>query len=468
MKLKGLLFALTSLLWMSCTTDVTLCEYTDEHAHRSELNVVYDWGKYIDLVKESRNLDSITLLAWRKSYQLKYVYQLTSLPGETGSVMGRLLQCSDWKEWTALQLEKQPAENTPSEEEPVPEEGEETPPTEEEPLPEGGEDIPSVDEDTGGSEDVPVVMSANANDNEVQQPERTKLGLRGGDYEVMAYTGSSDAFEQTISDGFLGEYGTFDIIKLVYKEYKLSQEDESVMMPDFEKYVNWTDMNPYSGYVLGTIDPIFCAHASLSVPMSKNGKVTLRLTPKPITQHVRIEFNIKRLEKGVQVDSIQAELAGVASAIYVADRSLEIDKTYKVFFSPTFPKDAAANRDCTPLATVGELDITGLVSSRDPGVHMGPGVMHVNIFTKVEVENETGLGSRLVRRVFKAAINLHHLLRSNPSIVIDSETGKYLQSSPSLTLRINAPLEITRERVEEAKDANIDYWIECERVDVEM
>ncbi len=405
MNLKQCMALCAVILATSCTTDVELC--SADHPHRSDMNVWLDWGTYKNLVQTHHELDSVTLLAWRRTNQMKYAYQLTSLPdAQANYVTGRLMASTDSKDFEWLPLDGENA--------------------------------------TG--------------------PQQTRLWLRSGNYQTMAYTASSAAFETIVPEGFFAEEATFENVKLTYKEYSLMAQSDVFSLPNFEKYVNWDNRNPYAGYVLGTIEPILCASGSVAVPETKSAsKVILRLTPRPITQRVKIEFTLKRLEEGVQVDSIQAEMSGVASTIYLANRSLEVDKTLKVLFAPSCTTALPSTTDCAPLKMVAELDVTGLLANAAPYVNSGPGVMQVNVHT--QMVNEKG---QKVHRIFKTAINLYHLLQKRPSIVVDDETGAYKQAASSITWQVNAPLQITRSRVEEVQKANTDYWLNLGVQDINL
>lgn len=276
------------------------------------------------------------------------------------------------------------------------------------------------------------------------------IWLRNGNYELVAYNGATDMFvdnSATLSDD---EYATLNNLKLTYKPHNLQDGH-----PAFVNYSLWTDRNPYSGYVLGEVEPIYYAKSRLEVPVveKSNHVVTGKFTPQNISQNVQIAFTLAKLEEGIKVDSIEAELSGVAQTMKLNDATLTAEQTYKVLFKPVLdePDDFAAS---APMTIKGEVNVTGVVGSDSPSTTSGPGIMLVNVYAKVQEADGT-----LKRRVFKAGINLYNLLKSKPSVRFDSETGTYRQTTRYLRLTVQNPLQITSAEVMEDVNAKGDVWM---------
>lgn len=291
-------------------------------------------------------------------------------------------------------------------------------------------------------------------------PDRHKLWLHAGEYIMLAFNGSNRVFEHSLKTFVQNSGYGLDSLMLRYKSY-----DKLTDTPEFSKYANWIDRNPYSGYVLGEVEPIFKhSFSPLKVPVSerKTPTVACRFKPTPITQKVTLRFDIERKENGVQVDSVHAEMSGIPSEINIQTGAVRGDKTYKVLFSPQSPR-FGQTADMAPLSVEGTFDVTGIVSSRSAGLVTGPGILQVNIYT--QTVNEKGY---TVYRVFKAGMNLYNLLKSNPSLTLDNNTGELKQTVKNLKLVIKAPLQITRETVLENAENGLDVWLPAGTIDVDI
>lgn len=425
------------VLLSACTTEVDLC-YGD-HPHRSLLDIRFNWNSAYQEVRP----DSMYVVAFRPLNQLKYGFLVSAVPDAvTNKVEGQLL-------FPLSELEVTEDNSLPTEPE-VP----------------ANPDKPTTTEGETGDGDPGEVETPDTPNEPVTEepvavlPDKHKLWLRNGEYTLITYNGTNRAFTGNL-DGFAtNEYGLLNDIVLTYKAYETLNE-----YPDFSKYVNWIDRNPYSGYVLGEIEPIFYhTIPCLTVPVSQSAssKVVCNFTPQPITQEVTVQFEIEKKEVGVKVDSIQAEMSGLPSSIQLSTGSLSADKTYKVLFSPTYTRTDSLN-NMEPLSVKGQFHATGIVRSYAPSLITGPGIMQVCVYT--QTEDDAG---RMRTRVFKAGINLYNLLKSTPSVETESATGLLKQTAKEITLVIKAPLQITRDRVLENAEGGLDYWVPGGTVDLDI
>ncbi len=436
MKNKWLIYIIGVGLLSACTTEVDLC-YGD-HPHRSLLDIRFNWGDYAQV-----RPDSMYIVAIRPVNRLKYGFLVSSVPDvTTKKIEGQLLfPLSERIETENNKKPDEPAEPeqpvTPPEEGPGADE-----PIEDQPVPAAGEDQAEDETD------------------ETVLPDKHLLWLRNGEYKMVAYNGTNEEVESSLTNFALNEYADLEDLEVKYKIYETPDE-----LPEGGRYKNWIDRNPYSGYVQGDVKPIFYStNPSFEVPVSESasGKVVCNFTPRPVTQKIKVAFDIVKKENGVKVDSVQAELSGVASAIHLGSGYLKADKTYKVLFTPTYARKDSLHV-MAPLQTQGEVNVTGLVCSYSPSLVTGPGIMQVNIYAETVDDN-----GRTVHRVFKAGINLYHLLQKNPSIEKDPSTEQLKQVTDKLTLRIAAPLEITRDKVLENRESGLDYWKGLETLDLDI
>lgn len=413
----------------ACSTEVDLC-YGD-HPHRSLLDIRFDWAANdVDICP-----DSMYVVAFRPVNQLKYGFRVTSAPEPaTNQTEGVLLFPE------AERVDKNENKNPGQSVNPGTPEGAEEP-----------EPAENVGEDTGGE---------GGNGNTSLLPEQDRLWMHNGKYMLVAFNGTSSAFESSLADFADNEYTVLNDLEVKYKTYETVDR-----LPGAAKYWNWIDRNPYSAYVQEDVEPIFYAtNSSLEVPVSAkaSSKVTCRFTPRRLTQKVIVQFNITKKEEGIKIDSVQAEISGVASAIQLSTGNLTVDKTYKVLFTPAYSRTDDVYDDMTSMRIRGEVNVAGLLANTSASLLTGPGVMHVDIYTTVKEEDRT------VVRVFKAGINMYRLLHKTPSITKDARTGYWKQARRDLSLSVTLPLEITRDAVLKSKGNGVDLWQPIEVVDLDM
>lgn len=412
----------------ACSTEVDLC-YGD-HPHRSSLDLRFDWAADNDKARP----DSMYVVALRPVNQLKYGFRVTSAPDRVSNQVEGVLLFPE-----SERVDKNG--NTS----PVEPENPETS--------EGTEDTETTSPDGSAS------ASQTRTGETESAPEQDRLWMRNGKYMLAAFNGTSTAFESSLNDFAGNEYATLDDLQVRYKIYATPGE-----LPGAAKYRHWMDKNPYAGYVQDNVEPLFYAtNSSFEVPVSAkaSSKVVCRFAPRRMTQQVNIQFNIVKKEEGIRIDSVQAEMSGVASAIQLSNGNLTTDQTYKLLFSPACSRTDGMSQ-MQPIQVRGKINVTGLICNNSASLQTGPGIMHVNIYTTVEGESGTCV------RVFKAGINLYRLLHKTPSVAKDARTGLVKQTRRDLTLSITAPLEMTRDQVLDSKVSGVDNWVFLEKLDLEI
>lgn len=391
MRLIDKVLVVVCCLISACSPDVELCD--GNHPHRSYINFNFDWTK----ATTEQRPDSMIVVALRPVNFMKYGFLVgTELNAQSGRTEGQLLF-----------------------------------PLSEQNVLEGA-------------------VNTNSGAATTNLAEKHDIWLRNGNYELVAYNGASDVFVDNSNILSDDEYATLNNLTLSYKSHKLQDGH-----PAFVNYSLWSDRNPYSGYVLGEVEPIYYAKSKLEVPVSETSShlVTAKFTPQNISQNVQITFTLNKLEEGIKVDSIEAELSGVAQTMKLSDATLTAEQTYKVLFKPTLnePDEFAAT---APMTIKGEINVTGVVGSESATSISGAGIMLVNVYAKVQEADGT-----LKRRLFKAGVNLYNILKSKPSVRFDSVTETYRQTTKNLRLTVQNPLQITSTEVMEDVNAKGDVWM---------
>lgn len=301
-----------------------------------------------------------------------------------------------------------------------------------------------------------IVNTSNSNESVITS--NNYIWMRPGKYDVITYNGNSSAFENIQKDEF---NELVDLEKLIIK-YKVY--DRLTEHPHFEKYKNWVDRNPYSSYVLSEIEPIYYSVLSnFEVPDDgdKNVKLPCNLIPEPITQKIQFQFVITKKEEGICVDSLKAELSGIPVSLMPSSKVVDISKTYKVLFEPCFDRTDDPSL-MSPLRVSGEVNVSGLVRSYSPGLTSGPGIMQLNIYTHMYKDGIK------YNKIFRAGINLYHILTVSPLLERNPETGLIQQSCRGRVLVIPTDLQITKDKILETSEEGLDNWECIEKIEVDI
>lgn len=285
------------------------------------------------------------------------------------------------------------------------------------------------------------------------------IWMRPGMYDVITYNGNSSAFENIANSEF-NELTDLEKLSIKYKVY-----DNLTEHPHFEKYKNWVDRNPYSSYVLSEVEPIYYSVLpNFEVPDDGDKDVELPcvLTPNPITQRLQFDFVIAKKDAGICVDSLKAELSGIPRELKPSSRTVDISKTYKVLFEPTCER-ADDPTLMAPLKVSGVVNVAGLVRSYSPGLITGPGILQINVYT--HMYDDKGLK---YNKIFRAGINLYHILENAPLLEKNIKTGDIQQSCRGRVLVIPTNLQITKDKILDTKEEGVDNWEHIELIEVDI
>lgn len=285
----------------------------------------------------------------------------------------------------------------------------------------------------------------------------TSLWLRNGRYEMLTYNGVPSTVDEELFDVLQTNETDPDSIMLKYKLYQ--NVDQTPLLAE---YVRWVDSNPYSGYIVNSAAPIYMGKTILEVPVAGSGsRVECHFAPTVKTQKVNVEFDIDPKEEGIVIDEVQAEMSGVGEAIVLGSGIVTTERTGKVLFTPECSGTSeAAGR----VSVKGQFNATGIVRSANQRWVTGPGILQLNVRTRITQDILTPMGTSIPHtytKNFRACINLYHTLGETPSLVFDEELGGFVQSAPEITIRIGQVLEITQAKILSHSDSALDYWVDA-------
>lgn len=281
-----------------------------------------------------------------------------------------------------------------------------------------------------------------------------QITMHGGDYNLFCFSAPEALFEDY--EDLFGGNTTYNFDSIWVHMRPLDHQP----LPD---YYHWTDHNAYSSYLVGMDEfPVFSATTKISIPQLANvnkTNVKAHLTPTSASQQVTIIYHCRPKEAGIRVDSIMSELSGIPNNMQISTRRMEVDKTYKVLFRPTFTQTGfEASSD---LRVEGHVFVPGVVRNNSAGTILGPGVLQ----TAIHITYTDAEGNEF-RRVLQASINLYHALTKTPSIEYNTK-GQVVQARSSLTIEIDNVLGLTRDHIEVSGGIGEDQWHDNTIIEVE-
>lgn len=433
----------------ACSTEVELCYCP--HPHRAMLDICYDWKN----TKEEDIPEHMYVIAYRVVNAYKYCFRTTTMAsGNKGVMLFPAIERIPLDE-----PEQEP--DVPDSDLEVPEPDEPTESGEPDEPDMSGSEITMPETDAIRQNGVGELENESDDEDEGQEEEELpetseiwhKLQVRDGEYQFLAFSAGSEAFE---IDG-LEEFEKnpdypLEEMQLTYKTY--NRDDEL-----FAGYRAWKDYNPYSKFVLSEVSPMYYTRQE-GIKMQLNGTKKIVFTPVPITQRIKVEFTIKK-EPGVVVEALLAEMGGIPEGMQFTTGYMNIDHTNKLIFIPHV--NVKDNAGSTSVTCVGEMNVTSIVPSYDRALVTGPGIMQVVVYTRVD-----GAGGRVHRKAIQCLINLYETLRKARLLEWDEDGKHYKQRVSEAILRIENVLEIKEGSVVDSDDSTgLDTWRDMGTIDVD-
>lgn len=417
----GMTMLLAVVAVSSCTTDVDLC-YNPEHPHQAKVKYEFNWNSY---AKDIAADDSMYVIADRVVNHWKAAMIVSPKAPVRGRFVFNGPSTSD-------------DENSPS--------GEETPETTPDPP---------------------------ADDN---VEEVTEFQIRPGDYKFIAFRMNDEDMICPDVDAYLNDETGEKRLQDIYMEYKVypKKGDENLR----KTLADWQDYNPYAQYIQPDIRPVF--YDTLPARRIETGStVTCKFSPRPVTQHIDINFTIqKRLNlvgKGKEddvrfiVDSVWIEIAGIPREVNLSNGYLKIDRTCKVMTKADETRDSETS---TSLKVHGAIDVPSIVQNSTPDVNTGPGILQVIIFTHVVTYDEKGDavqdpnekdGIAKKKKKIQGKINLYNTLRNANLITVTSDGRHAIRNGAKGVLNIVADIVVDGKNILSNDDntGGIDAWVDC-------
>lgn len=401
----------------------------DQHPHRGQLIVEYDWSGL-----EYEKPDSMIVMAVRPVFRTKMAsnWATTVASGES-RLYGRLiapfgLDFSKPMNYEEGDTDSEVDGDTDSEVDSDTEIGVD------------GDADGEVEDGTDNDVDISTDPDTEDEGSNVISERRDWLYLTSGEWEISSYTSN----ESTLNLASVYANDVKDDNTNFY--FKLETFTE---LP--EKYSYWYDRNAYSSWVSVSSNSTVClARGKVVVDefanTQKDYKVVLR--PVSVAQKVNISFDAELVDDDIEVDSIVAAISGIAGMMNLSTMELDINTTYQGIFKTELTENALGH-----ITSKSTIHVPGLVRSSSGLKLQGPGILNVSVFVKYT--DDKGLKHQ---RRLDGTLNLYGLLTETPSVKYD-EDNKVVQACPVLNLDINSRMLISKDKLSNAHDA-IDNWVD--------
>lgn len=458
---------LAAVVFSSCTTDVDLC-YNPEHPHQAKVKYEFNWGSY---AKDIAADDSMYVIADRVINHWK----AAMIVSPNDPVRGRFV----FNGPATADENNQPNPETPGT----------TPDT---PADEDvEEELPGDGPVDGGTLASPrrEITATTRDENEPVEPGTepdpkptvpqtgtlTEFQIRPGDYKFVAFRVNKEEMIYPDVDEYLTDETGEKSLQDIYVEYKVYQKRDENLRKTLR---DWQDYNPYAQYIQPDIRPVF--YDTLPARRIETGRtVTCKFTPRPVTQHIDINFTIQKklnlVGKGKKndvrffVDEVWMEMAGVPREINLSNGYLKIDRTCKVMTRADEIKDSETS---TSVKVHGAIDVPSIVQNNTPDVSTGPGILQVIIFAHSVSYDENGNvvpdpsesdGIAKKKKKIQGKINLYNTLRNANLITVTSDGRHAIRNGSKGVLNIVADVVIDGNSILENDDntGGIDPWKDC-------
>ena len=401
----------------------------DDHPHRGQLIVEYDWTGL-----EYEKPDSMIVMAIRPVFRSKMASNwATTVESGENRLYGRLIAPFELNFFKPMNYEEGDADSevdgdTDSEVDSDAEIGVD------------GDAEGEVEDGTDNDVDISTDPDIEDNSSNITTVRRDWLYLTSGEWEITSYTSN----ESTL--GLAYRYAS-DVMNDNSKFY--FQLETFTELP--EKYSYWYDRNAYSSWVSVSSNSTVClARGKVVVDefanIQKDYKVVLR--PVSVAQEVNISFDAELVDDDIEVDSIVAAISGIAGMMNLSTMELDINTTYQGIFKTELTENALGH-----ITSKSTIYVPGLVRSSSGLKLQGPGILNVSVFVKYA--DDKGLKHQ---RRLDGTLNLYGLLTETPSVKYD-EDNRVVQACSVLNLDINSRMLISKDKLSNAHDA-IDNWVD--------
>lgn len=272
--------------------------------------------------------------------------------------------------------------------------------------------------------------------------------LHSGSYELLTFSGDNEYYTNNLSPMMNTNSQYLDQLNVTHVTYPNTKSHRSMYRDK-----DWISYNMYADYILGGDEqPTFISKQTLNVGLEDRTK-RVNFSMSDISQRVTFDFTITK-EPEVVIDSVKAEISGLAHRIYLMTEIVDVSRTFKTLFHPTITP--ANNKGASSVLVSGKIFTHGLIRSADPTYTTGPGILWIKVYTHTG-ENTEDKNTKVSRSVI-ACVNLYNLLGSNPSLFVNTK-DEIRQTSKVLHLNIpSALLNIDNKTVSSNDQTALDAW----------
>ena len=432
---------------LSACTEVDTC-YEADHPHRTSVKFDFDWSGVYPNTKP----DSMFVLANREINHWK-----CALAVSTTTLKGQYIFNAPENPYGVSEDNAGEGNNPSTDEEDnagdTPAEG----------GSEGGDNTVVVSAPIESSSDT----HADGNEAPVEIQETDVFKLRAGEYKFLAFNLGSQELVNSEIMNFLNDENQQTKFQDVSIEYKTYDKNDPKFLASIIPLDNWEDYNPYANYMIPDIRPVLY-DTTVVTPLLEKTVSKYTFKPKPVTQQVTINMQIKKNMNGVRfcVDSVWAEIAGVPHKVNLSQGYIDILKTFKMMYKYSLV-DGGGNTIEDTFTNTGNvrcsarINVPTIVSSSSSSMVSGPGIMQVLIFTRTETGE---------RKKFQGKINLYNSLKAAELYKYTSDRQHVVRNGVERILNVNADLIITGSDILESPDNNggIDRWIPCDDISMDI
>ena len=274
------------------------------------------------------------------------------------------------------------------------------------------------------------------------------IRLHSGWYELLTFSGDNDYYTNNLSPVMNTDAQSVDQLYVTHVTYP-----DTKSHPSMYRDKEWVSYNMYSDYILsGDELPTFISKHALNIDLQDKSK-RVDFSMSDVSQHITVDFTITK-DPEVIIDSVKAEISGLAHRIYLMTELVDVSRTFKTLFHPTVTP--TNNKGASSVTVSGNIYTNGLMRSSDPAFTTGPGILWMRVYTHTGEKTEEK--NTKVSRSVIACVNLYNLLGSNPSLYMDTK-GNIKQTSKNLHLTIpSALLNIEESTITSNDQTALDAW----------
>lgn len=272
--------------------------------------------------------------------------------------------------------------------------------------------------------------------------------LHAGSYELLTFSGDDEHYTNNLSPTMNTDAQSLDQLYVTHVTYP-----DTKSHPSMYRDKDWVSYNMYADYILGGDEqPTFISKQMLNVEREDRTK-RVDFSMSDVSQRVTIDFTITK-DKDVVIDSVKAEISGLAHRIYLMTEIVDVSRTFKTLFHPTVTP--ANNKDATVVNVSGKIFTHGLMRSADPTYTTGSGILWMKVYTHTWKKTEDK--NTKVSKSVIACVNLYNLLGSHPSLYLNTN-DEIRQTTKDLHLTIpSVLLNIENKTVTSSDQTALDAW----------